>query len=401
MKRKNRIFKTLLLTALVVPLWTACAQNSASSQTGDGSSGGGAPDVPPDVVEVRLESVVSGLTQPLDLVNAGDGSGRLFILEKGGTVRILQNGVLAAEPFLDLSAEVTTNSERGLLGIAFAPNYAQSGLFYVDYTDLNGDTVVAEYKVSSDPAKADPASETTLLRIPQPESNHNGGNLAFGPDHLLYIGTGDGGGAGDQHGQSGNGQSLDTLLGKLLRIQVGAGAAYTVPADNPFVSTEGAQPEIWAYGLRNPWRFSFDRATGDLYIGDVGQNAYEEIDFQAAGSSGGQNYGWRTVEGLHCYSPSNCDQTGLTLPVLEYPHSEGNSVTGGYVYRGAALPELVGQYIYGDFGSGRIWRAQRQGDEWTNELLLESGLNIASFGEDEAGELYVVAIDGDVYRLTK
>ena len=395
-KRKNRMLRTLLLTVLVVPLWTACAQNSASDEPSDGSSGGGLPDV-----EVRLEPVVTGLDQPLNLVNAGDGSGRLFVLEKGGTVRIVQNGNVSAEPFLDLSDKVTTNSERGLLGLAFAPNYADSGLFYVDYTDLNGNTVIAEYQVSSDPAKADAGSETILLTIPQPEPNHNGGDLAFGPDGLLYIGTGDGGGGGDRHGQIGNGQNLATLLGKLLRIEVGAGASYSVPTDNPFVATEGAQPEIWAYGLRNPWRFSFDRATGDLYIGDVGQNAYEEIDFQAAGSSGGQNYGWRIMEGFHCYNSSDCDQTGLTLPILEYPHSEGNSVTGGYVYRGAAIPELVGQYIYGDFGSGRIWRAPQQNDKWSNELLLESGLNIASFGEDEAGELYVVAINGNVYQLTK
>ncbi|CAN5779220.1 PQQ-dependent sugar dehydrogenase [soil metagenome] len=400
MKQNTRNLKIIAFVALTVPLWTACAQTSASDKPSGGSTGGGSPAP----VEVRLEPVVTGLNQPLDFVNASDGSGRLFIVEKGGTVRILQDGELAAEPFLDIGDKVTSNSERGLLGRAFAPNYADTGLFYINYTDLNGDTVVAEYK-SSDPATADPASETILLTIPQPEPNHNGGDLAFGPDGMLYIGTGDGGGGGDQHGAIGNGQNLDTLLGKLLRIQVGtevgAGSSYTVPTDNPFVSTEGARPEIWAYGLRNPWRFSFDAQTGDLYIGDVGQNVYEEIDFQAANSPGGENYGWRVMEGFHCYNANNCDQTSLTLPVLEYPHSEGNSVTGGYVYRGDALPDLVGQYIYGDFGSGRIWRAQKQGDAWTNELLLESGLNIASFGEDEAGELYAVAIGGGVYRLTK
>lgn len=399
-KRNNfKSLKIMAFVALTVPLWTACAQTSASDTSG-GSSGGSSPTP----VEVRLEPVVMGLEQPLGIVNAGDGSGRLFVLEKGGKVRILQDGELAAEPFLDISDKVTTNSERGLLGLAFAPNYADTGLFYVDYTDLNGDTVVAEYRVSADPAKADAGSEVILLTIPQPESNHNGGHLAFGPDGDLYIGTGDGGGAGDRHGAIGNGQNLDTLLGKLLRIEVGtevgAGSSYAVPTDNPFVGTDGARPEIWAYGLRNPWRFSFDTQTGDLYIGDVGQNAYEEVDFQAADSGGGQNYGWRVMEGFHCFDPkNNCDETGLTLPGIEYPHSEGNSVTGGYVYRGDALPDLVGWYVYGDFGSGRVWRAQKQGDTWTNELLLESGLNIASFGEDEAGELYVVAIDGGVYRL--
>ena len=395
-QRNSRLLKILMLVALV-PLWTACAQTSGSDDPGDGSSGG----TTPDVVEVQLEPVVTGLNQPLDLVNAGDGSGRLFVVEKGGTVRILQDGELAAEPFLDISEKVTKNSERGLLGLAFAPNYAETGLFYVNYTNLQGNTVVAEYAVSDNPAKADPASEMILLTIPQPEPNHNGGDLAFGPDGMLYIATGDGGGGGDRHGQIGNGQSLDTLLGKLLRIEVGSGQGYSVPTNNPFVSAEEARPEIWAYGLRNPWRFSFDRETGDLYIGDVGQNAFEEIDFQAAGSGGGQNYGWRVMEGFHCFNPSDCDTSGLTLPVLEYPHSEGNSVTGGYVYRGAAIPELVGQYVYGDFGSGRVWRAQQQNGEWTNKLLLESGLNIAGFGTDEAGELYVVAINGGVYRLTK
>lgn len=378
----SKIVETILLTVLMVPLWTACAQDATSG-------------------EVRLEAVATDLTQPLGLVNAGDGSGRLFVLEKGGTVRILQDGELAAEPFLDISDRVTTNSERGLLGLAFAPNYRDSGLFYVNYTDLNGDTVVAEYQVSSDPNRADAGSEQILLTIPQPEANHNGGHLAFGPDGKLYIAIGDGGGSGDRHGDIGNGQNLGTLLGKLLRIEVGSSEGYTVPADNPFVATEGAEPEIWAYGLRNPWRFSFDRETGDLYIGDVGQNAFEEIDFQSADSAGGENYGWRVMEGFHCFDPkSGCDETGLTLPVLEYDHGEGSSVTGGYVYRGKRLPDLVGQYIYGDFSSGRIWQAQKQGDGWTNELLLESGLNLASFGEDEAGELYAVDIGGGVYRLT-
>ncbi len=242
-----------------------------------------------------------------------------------------------------------------------------------------------------------------MLTIPQPFSNHNGGDLAFGPDGYLYIATGDGGSGGDPLD---SGQSLDTHLGKLLRIDVNGGDAtggtpYAVPADNPFVNTAGALPEIWAYGLRNPWRFSFDRDTGDLYIGDVGQNAFEEVNFQSADSAGGENYGWNVMEGFHCYNADSCDESGLVLPIAEYPHSEGNSVTGGYVYRGAAIPELVGQYVYGDFGSGRVWRAQQQNGEWTNEPLLESGLNIASFGEDEAGELYVVAINGGVYRLTK
>ncbi len=402
--KRNRILKTFLLMALVVPLWTACAQTSGSDDPGDGSSGGPTPDV----VEVRLEPVVTGLSQPLDLVNAGDGTGRLFVVEQAGRVVVVQAGEKLEPAFLDIRERISAGGERGLLGLAFHPNYADNGLFYVNYTDLNGDTVVAEYSVGDDPGSADPASERVLLTVPQPFSNHNGGDLAFGPDGYLYIATGDGGSGGDPLD---SGQSLDTHLGKLLRIDVNSsdanssdansGTPYAVPADNPFVNTAGALPEIWAYGLRNPWRFSFDRDTGDLYIGDVGQNAFEEVDFQSADSAGGENYGWNVMEGFHCYNANSCDESGLVLPIAEYPHSEGNSVTGGYVYRGEAVPELVGQYVYGDFGSGRVWRAQRQNGEWTSEVLLESGLNIAGFGTDEAGELYVVAINGGVYRLTK
>ena len=398
-QRNSRLLKILVFITLVVPLWTACAQTSGSDDPGDGSSGGPTPDV----VEVRLEPVVTGLNQPLDLVNAGDGTGRLFVVEQAGRVRVLQNGTLTNEPFLDISDKTEGGGEQGLLGLAFHPDYVDNGLFYVNYTDLQDNTVVAEYQVSADPARADADSETVLLTIPQPYRNHNGGDLAFGPDGYLYIATGDGGSGGDPLD---SGQSLDTHLGKLLRIDVNGGDAaggtpYAVPADNPFVNTAGALPEIWAYGLRNPWRFSFDRDTGDLYIGDVGQNAFEEIDFQNADSAGGENYGWNVMEGFHCYNADSCDESGLVLPIAEYPHSEGKSVTGGYVYRGAAIPELVGQYVYGDFGSGRVWRAQQQNGEWTSELLLESGLNIAGFGTDEAGELYVVAINGGVYRLTK
>lgn len=378
-------FKLSLSLLAASFLLTACAQTSNSS--GEDTS-------------YVFEQVVSGLENPIDLVNAGDGSGRLFVIEQQGFIRIIENGQLLETPFLEITDRTRAGGERGLLGLAFHPDYESNGLFYVNFTDQQGDTVVAQYSVSADPNVADSSSEQVLLTIEQPEGNHNGGDLAFGPDGYLYIATGDGGGGGDRHGEIGNGQDLTTLLGKLLRIDAGQGS-YTVPNSNPFVDNPDAEDEIWAYGLRNPWRFSFDRDTGDLYMGDVGQNAYEEINFQVAASEGGENYGWRITEGFHCFNPrDNCDETGLTEPVLEYAHDLGSSVTGGYVYRGAALPELVGTYLYGDFGSGRVWQAKQENGGWTNDLLMDTGFNISSFGEDEAGELYLVDIGGSVHRLT-
>ena len=346
-----------------------------------------------EVKELRLEQVADGLQKPLLLTHAGEAD-RSFIVQQTGQILVLEDGTVQPEPLLDIENKLSCCGERGLLGLAFPPNYAQSGLFYLNYTDTSGDTVVAEYDANADDVAA---SEQILLTIQQPFGNHNGGHMAFGPGGMLYIGTGDGGSGGDPQG---NGQDLSTLLGKLLRIDV-SGESYTVPQDNPFVSTEGARPEIWAYGLRNPWRFSFDRETGDLYIGDVGQNAYEEISYQSADSTGGENYGWNIMEGFHCYSPdTGCDESGLTLPILEYPHSEGNSVTGGYVYRGEAVPELVGKYIYGDFGRGTIWAAEQGEDgSWNEEVLLDSGMQISSFGEDASGELYVVNYSGSVHRF--
>lgn len=350
---------------------------------------------------IELEPFVSGIEQPTTITNAGDGSGRLFVTSKTGQIHVIEGGKVLDTPFLDISEQITTNNERGLLGLAFHPNYEENGRFFINYTNLDGDTVIAEYSVSDDPNVADASSEQILLTIEQPQSNHNGGQLAFGPDGYLYIGTGDGGGGGDDHGEIGNGQSLDTLLGKILRIDVDSGDPYAIPADNPFANSDEALPEIWAYGLRNPWRFSFDRETGDLWIADVGQNAWEEVNFQPADSPGGENYGWRLMEGTHCFNPpENCNDGTLVLPVLEYSHDVGSSITGGYVYRGSAYPELVGTYFFGDYVSGRLWGATQNSEgEWSMEQLLDTKLNIVAFGEDEAGELYVADFAGDIYRV--
>jgi glucose/arabinose dehydrogenase len=349
---------------------------------------------------LRLERVVSGLRAPTAIAAAPDGSGRLYVTEKAGTIRIVRGTTLVAEPFLDIRALVgSSGSEQGLLGLAFHPRYTDTRTFFVNYTDRNGDTVVARYRVSADPERADPVSATVILTVRQPAANHNGGHLAFGPDGKLYIGLGDGGGAGDRFG---NAQNPAALLGKMLRIDVDGGEPYAIPPDNPFRDHPNYRPEIWAVGLRNPWRYSFDRATGDLYIADVGQNAYEEINFQPASSRGGENYGWPRMEGTHCYpSGAACDRSGLVLPIGEYGRSGGCSVTGGYVYRGRAEPALTGAYFFADFCSGTFWSLHRDAaGRWVQTELLRSGVSISSFGEDEAGELYVVGYNnGTLYRL--
>jgi glucose/arabinose dehydrogenase len=339
-----------------------------------------------------LQPLVGALKEPVGIANAGDGSGRLFILEKAGRIRIVQDGKLAPVPFLDITNQVrSSGSEQGLLGLAFHPDYARNGLFFVNYINRQGNTVIARFKVGADPAQADPASEAVVLTIDQPAANHNGGDLVFGPDGYLYIGTGDGGREGDPFG---NGQNGQTLLGKILRLDVDGGQPYAVPRDNPFLSDPGVRPEIWAIGLRNPWRHSFDRLTGDLYIADVGQDTYEEIDFQPAGDRGGENYGWSIMEGMHCYPESrSCDQKGLTLPVFEYDHSQGCSITGGYVYRGQEFPFLAGVYLFGDYCSGRIGGLIRAGGgqgDWQGRWLAQANIRLTSFGQDEAGELYLV-----------
>lgn len=353
---------------------------------------------------MTLEPVAEGLEQPTGVTNAGDGSGRLFVTQQTGQARVIEGGEVRETPFLDLSDEVSTGGERGLLDLEFHPDYAENGRFFVHYSDLQGDTVVSEFRVSEDPNVADPNSERVLLTVPQPYPNHNGGELAFGPDGYLYIGLGDGGAGGDPEE---NGQDPSTLLGAVLRIGVDGEEPYTIPADNPFASGEGGAPEVWAYGLRNPWRFSFDRETGDLWIADVGQNAFEEVNLQSANSAGGENYGWDIMEASSCFNEENaeeplesCDQEGLTLPVLEYPHSEGQSVTGGFVYRGEAIPALVGTYVFGDFVSGTIWGGVSSEDgTWSREELLSAGFPVVAFGEDEAGELYVADYGGGLYRF--
>jgi glucose/arabinose dehydrogenase len=347
---------------------------------------------------ISLQPVITaGLASPVAVTHAGDGSGRLFITEQGGRVKIWNGSSLLATPFLDIHTLVSCCGERGLLSVAFHPSYASNGFFYVDYTDAAGNTVVARYHVSGNPNVADPASATTILTVTQPYANHNGGQLQFGPDGYLYIGLGDGGSAGDPGNRA---QNLGELLGKILRIDVDSASPYAVPADNPFVGVAGARDEIWDYGLRNPWRFSFDRFTRGLFIGDVGQNLWEEVDFEPAGF-GGRNYGWRRMEGLHCYDPStNCNDGSLTLPILEYAHAPECSVTGGYRYRGALYPQLYGVYLYGDYCSGKIWGATADDAvSWTSSLLLESGENISSFGEDESGEIYVVGLGGSVLKV--
>jgi glucose/arabinose dehydrogenase len=378
---------------------------------------------------IELNEVASGYNSPVHLTHAGDGTGRIFVVEQDGLIKILGGGT-----FLDISAAVrSTGSEEGLLSVAFPPNYASSGFFYVYFTDSrganDGDNVLARFQVSEgDPDSADAGSEQILMVFEHPfESNHNGGQLAFGPDGYLYIGTGDGGGGGDPYE---NAQDLDSLQGKLLRIEVGGrapdplptpgpntlylplilnsgGPLYTIPPDNPFLSDAGALDEIWAYGLRNPWRFSFDRVSGHLWLGDVGQGTWEEIDVQLASSSGGENYGWDCREGAHSYADPNGDFnancTGLVFvePIYEYDHTLGCSITGGFVYRGASIPSLQGIYLYADYCSGRVWGLQLDGATWVSQELANGGFGLSSFGEDEAGELYLTRLDGRIFQVVE
>ena len=300
------------------------------------------------------------------------------------------------------AGKVSTGSEQGLLGLAFDPAYASNGRFIVHYTDLNGNTTVSGFRVAGDnPDRADPASEVILLTAEQPFDNHNGGQIVFGPDGMLYIGLGDGGSGGDPGGR---GQGLTDLLGDILRIDVSGGTGYTVPPDNPFVGRTDARPELWSVGLRNPWRFSFDAATGDLYIADVGQNAFEEVDVVTAaqGAGRGANFGWNITEGRHCYASASCDPAQFTLPVLEYSHAEGCSITGGFVYRGAAIPALQGHYFYSDFCSGWVRSFRLQDGEAVEPQqwpTLAPGSGVLSFGQDAAGELYVMSTGGRVLRI--
>ncbi len=360
------------------------------------------PAFDPAAFDVGLEPVAEGFEHPLYVTHAGDE--RLFVPEQAGTVRIVADGDVVETPFLDVTDRVGSGgSEQGLLGLAFAPNYEETGLFYVNYTDLDGNTVVARFAVTDDPNVADPDSEQVILTQEQPFPNHNGGIIAFGPDNYLYIGFGDGGGQGDPEG---NGQRLDTWLGKILRIEVDpeytSGEPYVVPENNPFVSDAEANPEIWAYGLRNPWRFSFDRETGDLWIGDVGQNEFEEVTMVPAGE-GGANLGWSIVEGPECYAEPTCDPGAFVQPAFSYTHSSGAgcSVTGGYVYHGEEFAALTGVYVLSDYCTGLIWGG---GLDASGELVfsepVESGIQVSSFGEGANGEVYLTDLTGGtVYKL--
>ncbi len=337
---------------------------------------------------IKAIQVLTGLTKPVSITHANDGSGRLFITLQGGKVLVFDGRQLLPNPFLDISLLVSTAGEQGLFNVAFHPDYIHNGFLFLNYTRTDGATVVARYRVSADPNVADPASATILLTVPQPFTNHNGGQLQFGPDGYLYIGMGDGGSSGDP---SNFAQNPTSLLGKLLRIDVNSSFPYTIPPDNPFVGSPQARSEIWATGLRNPWRFSFDHQTGDMFIADVGQLKWEEMNFQPASSPGGENYGWRLMEASHCYEPAiNCNNGSLELPILEYEHALGNcSITGGYRYRGLKNPRLYGYYLYADFCSGRIWGAVRDDKGiWSSTELLDSEYRISTFGEDESGEIY-------------
>jgi len=388
------------------PRFSSCAALVAISCLTSGGCGSSSEpsdsEGPPSASGLKLETMSTDFSEPVFLTFAPGDATRLFVVEKDGLIRILQNGAILPAPFLDLTAITTKNNEQGLLGLAFAPDYQTSGRFYVSYTTdgttPGGKSVIARYRVSTDPNIADAASDTTILEADQPYINHNGGMIVFGPDGFLYVGFGDGGNAGDPQGF---GQKRNDLLGSLLRIDV-SGAGYTIPPDNPFVGTGGVRGELWNYGLRNPWRFSFDRRTADLYIADVGQADREEVDVQSP-SGGGENYGWNTMEGSECYPPgSSCDKGGLTLPNLEYGHGTACSITGGYVYRGTALPDIVGTYFYSDYCAGFLRSFKWRGGTITEQHSWPGAQppgNVTSFGEDMEGELYILTIQGGIYKL--
>jgi len=382
---------------LLLVLAAACSRGSGDEASASAAPAPPAPPAAPGQEGLRMVEVARGLDSPVHLA-APPGDPRLFVVEQPGRIRVIENGELLREPFLDIRDRVSSGGERGLLSVAFHPRYAQTGFLYVNYTDRGGDTRVERYRVGADRNRADPASARLVIAIDQPYSNHNGGLVAFGPDAKLYVGMGDGGAGGDPLG---HGQNAATLLGDLLRLDVDAAEPYAIPPDNPFVGQAGKRGEIWATGMRNPWRFAWDRGTGLLYVADVGQNAWEEINVVPAGS-GGLNYGWNLMEGDHCYRGSGgCDRTGLVIPVSEYSHAEGCSVTGGHVYRGRALPALRGHYFYADWCEGWVRSLRYDGRRAVDHRTWEVGDvgNVASFGEDAAGELYLASANGRVYRL--
>jgi glucose/arabinose dehydrogenase len=382
----------LLVSTFLILLVSGCGGNGTGSFTAT-------PPPPTGTPSIAVSSFVSGLTNPVDFQIPDDGSGRIFIVQQSGTIRIISGGSLLPSVFLNISSKVNFDGgEQGLLGLAFHPNYSSNRRFYVNYDRLSGaqmQTVIAEYQLTADPNAADVATERILFTVDQPFPNHKGGQMAFGPDGFLYIAFGDGGSGGDPQG---NGQNRQTLLGKIARIDVDhmdTGLQYAIPPDNPFVGTSD-RGEIWAYGFRNPWRFSFDGATGRLFVADVGQDKFEEIDLVQKGL----NYGWNTMEGEHCFNPSTgCNMTGLTLPIAEYGHGEGVTVIGGYVYHGTAISGLAGAYVFGDFSNGKIWELTQSSGTWTRTLLLSSGHNFSALGQDTAGELYIVDYAGSVLKI--
>jgi glucose/arabinose dehydrogenase len=358
--------------------------------------------------DISLTRLESGLSDPVFTTSARDGTGRIFIVEKTGRILVRKDGAILATPFLDIRSAVTTSNEQGLLGLAFHPSYATNRTFYVDYTNVNGNTVIREYRASvTNPDRVEAHSGRTILKVTQPYANHNGGMIAFGPGGYLYIGMGDGGGANDPGNRA---QRVSTLLGKMLRIDVNGRTstrAYRIPSSNPYVGRTGLN-EIWQRGLRNPWRFSFDRANGNLWIGDVGQGSYEEVNRAtntSTGPSRGANWGWRVMEGRHCHIPSSrCSTSGKKLPINAYTHAANGrcAITGGYVYRGTAVPALAGYYVFGDFCSGEIFAIRANSSYPATRITLAgagSGRLISSFGESASGELYVVDLRGNLYLI--
>lgn len=372
----------VLVTSLCIIVLAACVRRAEAN-------------TPPIPEGLALEAFVSDLALPVFMTAVPGDNEKLYVVEKVGRVRLVQGGALQEQSVLDIENLVSTSNEQGLLGLALHPDYQNNGYIFVYYTDEAGDTQVVRYQVSND--VADPNSAKPILSVDQPHSNHNGGMIAFGPDGYLYIGLGDGGSANDPKNRA---QNLTLHLGKILRIDIDNGDPYAIPEDNPFVGQTDVLPEIWTYGWRNPWRFSFDRETGDMWVGDVGQNEYEEVSFQGAGQ-GGDNYGWRCKEASHNFDRSEGCEGELIDPVLEYDHRQGVSITGGYRYRGRAIQELQGMYVYGDFGSGKIWFAAEQDGKWGASEWQDGDLNISSFAEDADGELYVIDYRGTIYKLTK
>jgi len=387
---KRALTQFLALIAMGALASVSCS-NSTEPEGDSGDNGG------TGAVTLAVEVVAGGFSNPIHLT-APANDPRLFVVEQSGRIRIIENGQVLVTPFLDITGRVQSGGERGLFSIAFHPQYHSNGFFYVSYTDDGGDSRIERYSVTGDPSVADPNSAELILSVPQPFGNHNGGQIAFGSDGMLYIGLGDGGDGGDPQG---NGQNTNTLLGSLLRIDVDGGDPYAIPLDNPFRGAPGAD-EIWGYGLRNPWRFSFDREANQLYVADVGQNDWEEINVVSVVQPE-LNYGWNTMEGAHCFASDPCDSSGLVLPALEYGHSDGCSVTGGYVYRGTAIPDIQGHYFYSDYCSGFLRSFRFSGGSVSDQRQWSVGGlgNVLSFGEDAGGELYVLSRNGNVYRIVE